>query len=441
MTKRSATNGRGIFGSLGRSGPSLLLGLLALVIGLGFGRFFTYGNGGGTAFAGSLSPEESTGELGSLHAATAERPQDPVAWQTLGTAYVQQAVATGDPKFFGAAESALDRADELSPDQPATLIARGTLALTVHHFADALRIGDRVLEIAPQSSDALAILVDARVELGRYDEATTTLQKLLDKRPTLAALSRASYLRQLHGDLDGAVEAMTRAEIAGSGAAQDVATINALLGDLSLLRGQFVEADRAYAKALRQAPDLVAAHVGRAKVLEASGKPEEARTSLEETLKKIPHPAAAELLGELFMLDGDTTRAEKNFDLVRSLQQSEVDAGGIIDLEIALFEADHGDIRKALTRARRAYGERHTIFTADALAWSLHRNGKSAEALPYVAEALRLGTIDPRLDYHAEAIFRAVGDVTQAEIHRRRLTDTNGWLSPWDREQLGQLGK
>ncbi len=440
MNKRSAMNGRGALPPLGRSGPSLFLGILALVIGLGFGRFFTYGNDArGVASVGSLSTEESTGELGNLQTAVASRPNDLAAWQGLGTAYVRRAVATGDPKFFGAAEEALDRADELSPSQPATLIARGTLALTVHHFADALRIGDRALAVAPHSPDALAIIVDAQVELGRYDEAATTLQKMLDKRPTLAALSRVSYLRQLHGDIAGAVEAMSRAEVAGAGTAQDVATINALLGDLHLLRGQLGEADRAYEKALLQAPDLVAAHVGRARVLEASGKPEEARKSLGQIVKKFPHPVVAELLGELFMLAGDTASAEKNFDLVRSLQHAEVKAGGVIDLEISFFEADHGEVSEALASARRAYEERHTIFTADALAWSLHRNGKSTEALPYMVEALRLGTVDPRLDYHAAAIFGAVGDVTQAQAHRLRLTDTNGWLSPWDREQLNQL--
>ena len=78
--------------------------------------------------------------------------------------------------------------------------------------------------------DPLAILIDASVELGRYDEAETHLSDLLALRPGSAALSRLSYLRELHGDLDGARLAMLQAEQATS-ASEDRATIATLIGD------------------------------------------------------------------------------------------------------------------------------------------------------------------------------------------------------------------
>ena len=64
------------------------------------------------------------------------------------------------------------------------------------------------------------MLVDANIELGRYDDAAADLQKLLDRKPGVAALSRVSYLRELHGDVDGALSALRDAQNAASGASK-----------------------------------------------------------------------------------------------------------------------------------------------------------------------------------------------------------------------------
>ena len=50
----------------------------------------------------------------------------------------------------------------------------------------------------------LGIMGDAQTELGRYDQALATVQRMVDLRPDLASYSRVSYQRELHGDLPGA---------------------------------------------------------------------------------------------------------------------------------------------------------------------------------------------------------------------------------------------
>jgi hypothetical protein len=82
----------------------------------------------------------------------------------------------------------------------------------------------------------------------------------------LAALSRTSYLRELHGDLEGAIEAMEQARLAGSGSVFDVALVTALSGNLMLSNGDLVGAETAFAEAERLAPDLSLAAVGRARL-------------------------------------------------------------------------------------------------------------------------------------------------------------------------------
>jgi len=85
------------------------------------------------------------------------------------------------------------------------------LALARHHFADALQWGEQALAILPQKAQIHGIIGDAYIELGRYDEAEAAFQTMVNLRPDLGSYSRISYLRELHGDVDGAIEAMRMA--------------------------------------------------------------------------------------------------------------------------------------------------------------------------------------------------------------------------------------
>ena len=91
---------------------------------------------------------------------------------------------------------------------------------------------------ARRARAARAIRVDALVELGRYDAAERELQAMVDRKPNLAGYARVSYLRELRGDLDGAVAAMRLAVAAGGPAAENGAYVGALLGELERRRGR-----------------------------------------------------------------------------------------------------------------------------------------------------------------------------------------------------------
>ncbi|MFN2450656.1 MAG: hypothetical protein ABR508_12865, partial [Candidatus Baltobacteraceae bacterium] len=74
-------------------------------------------------------------------------------------------------------------------------------------------------------------------ELGRYEQARRSLQRMIDMRPNLASYARVSYYRELHGDLDGALQAMSLAVSAGGQVPENVAYVQTLLGDLQATRG------------------------------------------------------------------------------------------------------------------------------------------------------------------------------------------------------------
>ncbi|MDQ3934727.1 MAG: hypothetical protein M3340_08875, partial [Actinomycetota bacterium] len=121
---------------------------------------------------------------------------------------LRQVRETEDPIFYRPAERALAEARRLEPDSPAVALGVGELAMSKHRFRDGLRWGLRARRLAPDLVRPLGLIADAQVELGRYDDAARTLQRMVELKPSLPAYARISYLRELHGDLPGAIEAM-----------------------------------------------------------------------------------------------------------------------------------------------------------------------------------------------------------------------------------------
>jgi tetratricopeptide (TPR) repeat protein len=406
--------------------------VLVLVIGLVIGRFVLAGSGAGEDSQPLALDQSLADQIARLEKTTAQQPDNLGAWQRLGLLYTRRAVQVGDPSFYDLAGKAFDKADGIVRDDPATLLRRGNLALSLHEFAKALDYGERARAALPERLDPLVVLIDAEVELGRYDAAAEHVQQLLDRRPDLPALARASYLLELHGDLSRAVTAMLQADAAGTGDAFDQATVVALLGDLYLKQGQLDAADAAYQRAEGLAPGLVPAAVGRARVLAARGERAQAIMLLSQVVARYPQPAAVVLLGELQAVDGRTEDAAKTFALVRRIAALQRQAGQVTDLEMALFEADHGDPRRAVALSAAAYDARpDNVFVNDARAWTLFKAGRAGEATTYADQALRLGSADALLRYHAAEVFAAAGQPDRARAELRRAFDLNPWFSPF----------
>jgi tetratricopeptide (TPR) repeat protein len=189
---------------------ALAVGVVGLVA---IGRFVAPRDAGRSAPAALTAAPATLGEaLTAAERRTVERPTDPAAWTALGSLAVRQAAATGDPAFYLTARSALDEARRLAPDSIDVLVADGALALAVHDFTSAAELAEAAVSAAPFTAEAYAVAVDAAVELGDYDLAEARLQALLDLKPDAAALTRTSYLRELHGDLAGATGALRAAE-------------------------------------------------------------------------------------------------------------------------------------------------------------------------------------------------------------------------------------
>lgn len=351
---------------------------------------------------------------------TIERaPADPKGYNLLCAAYLKKARETGDFGFNARAEAALNRSLELSSsaDNYDALGLKATLLLASHRFDEALEVARRAQRSRPQDPLNYGAITDALVELGDYQGAFAAAQKMMDLRPGAMSYARVSYLRELQGDVRGAVEAM-RAAAEAAGDTETRAWCRVHLGDLLIDTNDLAAAEREFERALAELPDYHLAFAGLARARVSSGDMEAAVRFYESARRRVPLPDTAIALGDLHLKLGHADEAKKLYDMVELIERTGSAGQNTYSRQLALFYADHDmKLDDALQIMRRERAARSDIYTCDALAWVLYKKGDLAAAKTAIGEALRLGTRDARIEYHAGMIEHALGRHREAIKH------------------------
>jgi tetratricopeptide (TPR) repeat protein len=356
-------------------------------------------------------------------------PGDAGAAATLGLAYLQAGRLRADPAFYPRAEEALGQALATDAGSFDGSLGMGLLALGRHDFHEALVWGRRAEELNPYSADSLGVIGDAQIELGRYDAAGRTYQRMVDLRPSLDSLARASYYLELTGETGRAISAMRRA-VALAGSPADAAWAGYQLGELYFGIGDLLRARDAYGTAARTDPRSVLPTIGLAKVAVARGETDRGLDLLLAVITRYPSPEAVILAGDVASATGERKLAAEQYSLVRAIDRLAEANGVDTDLELALFDADHGGRPKAVLRnARSAFRRRPSVQAADVLAWALYRSGRFHRADRVAGEALRLGTPSALFHFHAGMIALRLHDRRRAEDHLRTALSINPWFS------------
>lgn len=326
-----------------------------------------------------------------------------------------QGARTGDPSRYARAEQALRRVLAVDPKNVDAVIGLASLANSRHKFRDGLALARRAQRISPDSALAYAALGDSLVELGRYDAAFATFDRLAELKPGLASYSRTSYALELLGQIEPAIAAMELAVDAAGGQGEPAAFADTQLGKLHFSAGRLDAAAREYRTALRASPDYVEALDGMARVAAARGRFDQAISLERRATERNPLPQFVGALGDLHLAAGKPKPAREQYELVGAIDRLYAANGVATDLELALFNVDHGlRLRESLARARSARRARPSIEADGVLAWALARNGRCGEALRYSKRALRLGTLDAPKFFHRGMIERCLGRTGEA---------------------------
>ena len=347
----------------------------------------------------------------------AKHPDHVPYYSALAMAYARRARETSDVGYYAKAEETLQRSFEVEPDSFEALKVRTWLLLGRHEFAKALEAATALNKRVPDDITVYGYLADANAELGNYADAVKAAQWMLNLRPgIIAGLTRAAYLRELHGDLTGALDLMHMAyDATPFQEAEDRAWLLTQIAHLHLISGNLAEAE-SYAKgALGLFADYHYALGTLAQVRLAQNRSEEAVALLEKRYAAAPHAENLFALAEALDHAGRKDDARKAF---AGFEQKALKESAIADNanhELIAYYVDYAhEAGKALELARAELARRRDAFTLDAYAWSLAASGDYAQANAEMQKALAFGVKDPKVLRHASEIARHLPQTTAA---------------------------
>jgi tetratricopeptide (TPR) repeat protein len=349
----------------------------------------------------------------------------------IGFRELDAARRTGEPTHYGRAEQALREALAGDGQDAEALVGLASLANSRHRFRDGLRLARQARRLAPDTAVVDAVLGDSLVELGRYDEAFRAFDRLASRKPGLAAYSRVSYARELLGEQAQAIEAMRLAVDAAGDSGEPAAWSRTQLGKLEFARGRLPEAAAQYRTGLALQPGYVQALDALAHVEAARGRLRAAVLLERRAVEQTPLPQYAGFLGDLYRLRGLRRKADEQYRLVAAVDRLFAANGVATDLELSLFNVDHGfRLRESVARARRALDDRPSVEAEGVLAWALARTGRCEQALRHSRRALRLGALDAPKFFQRGMIERCLGRPAASQRWFRRALRTNPYFSP-----------
>jgi len=360
-----------------------------------------------------------------------QNPEEVRNYHLLATYYIRKARESGDIAYYLLAETTLQKALEVKKEDYDVLKYLAAVYLSKHQFKEALALAKKLRELRPEDYLNYGTMGDALVELGEYDQAEEAIQTMVQLKPGLVSYSRASYLRELRGDVEGAIGLMEMAvRTANPRESEAVSWCLTQLGHLYFNKGELSKADEHYARALRVFPKYHYALAGKGGVEAAKKNYPEALHWYKQAIAVIPLPEFVTALGDVYQKMGDLQEAKKQYDLMEYIGLLSKINQVVYNRDLALFYADHDiKLKEALELALKELEFRKdNIYTSDAIAWAYYKNGQFQEARKAIAQSLRLGTQDARLFFHAGMIYYKLGERDKAVAYLGRALSTNPYF-------------
>jgi tetratricopeptide (TPR) repeat protein len=370
--------------------------------------------------SGSGSPAER--RIAAAERAIAANPTLAQPYNDLALALSRRARETGDPSYYDRADQALASALAIDAGNVEARKLGVWNLLGRHEFEHAREAAGVLNRQAPDDVLVYGFVADANAELGNYQDAEDAVQWMLDMRPNnLSGLTRAAYLRELFGDVDGALELFMQAfDRMAPTEVEDRAWILSQIGHLLAGSGRTSDAETVLQQALAIFPDYHYALGYLAQVRTAQKRYTDAVVLLRRLCASLPHAENLYALAEALELSGNSeaTAVFAEFEQKALAESSRRDNA---NRELVAYYADHaGRPADAQRIAEIEHRHRRDVYTLDAYAWALYRNGRTEEARASIDAALQVGIRNAEIDYHAGAIAAKQGDRVSARKYFER---------------------
>lgn len=356
----------------------------------------------------------------------------------LAALFLQEARVTGDYQYYDAAAfKYVNDVLKTEPQNFEALIYKAIIQLSQHHFAEGLATAQQAQKINPYNAFIYGIMVDANVELGNYAAAVESSDKMISIRPDLRSYSRIAYLREIHGDIAGAIEAMRMAIEAGMPGHEGTEWCRVQLGQLYEQTGELENAQLQYETSLEARPGYAYALAGLARIATGKKDYQKAIGHYVHAYDMINDPSFREKLSEVYALAGQQQKAlAVGNEVIRQMTEdafanAEDSAGHYSDRELAYAYLAVNNTAKALEHALLEYNRRpDNIDVNETVGWVLYRKGDFGKALPYIKTALKTNCKNPSLLARAGLVYYKSGDEIAALPLLKAALDKNPNISP-----------
>ncbi len=369
-------------------------------------------------------------------------PSDFVAHNKLAQEYLQQMRETGDVAFLELALLTANRSLAIAPAEQNIegLAVLAQAEYSSHNFTASRQHAEQLLRLDPGKGYTFQLLGDSLLELGEYEKARDAFGKMVEfggiqPMTKVAMHQRLARLSMLNGDnRRGEQHLETALSIAGSmlePPRETIAWCRWQLGETAFAWGKYEKAEEYYRQSLAGFPGYYRSVASLGRVLAAKGDLEGSIREYEKVTAVMPDPKYIAALGDVYAAAGRTDDAARQFEIADRIGKLSNAKTGLYNRELALFYADHGiDRETAYQMAANEYSRRRDIYGADALAWTALKAGKIEEARSAIREAMKLGTQDPRIYYHAGMIAAAAGEGAEAKSMLTRALSISPAFDP-----------
>jgi tetratricopeptide (TPR) repeat protein len=389
-----------------------------------------------------------------------KQPDDLKSWIKLSEVFITEARITGNyGPNYDAATSILDKVLEQTSSEKKreirseALTLKAVIKLSEHQFEEARSLGEEAIALDPNRAFNYGVLVDANVELGDYAKAVVMSDKMVGMRPDLRSYSRVSYLREIHGDIPGAIQAMDMAVKAGYPGAEETSWCRVQLGGIHERNGDLAKANEHYMQALAERGDYPFALAAAGRVAGKQKDFARAETFLKDAIKRMPDAHFHADLARVYAAQNKQAEYAQERaiteDILVGLSGAHDHSEGAdhashghsheVGLEMARFELEfHKDLPVALANAEHEFEHReNNIDVNAAMAAILYAKGDFGAAQTHLDMAKATGSKSADLLLIGGLIRIAKGD----KVNGKKLVKAAFSQDPYLQHALAAEGR
>lgn len=355
-------------------------------------------------------------------------------WVNLGDALMQRSRDQVDPHDYDWARLCYEQALKIDPKRAVAMTGLSWVAGSLHQFDDSISWANQAIAANPNDSAPYGLLGDAQLEMGDYDAAFESYQKMLDVRPDMSSYSRGAHLLYVTGDTRKALWLMQKAIAAGGPYTENGAWCKAQLAEMLWSMGALLPAESVVKEALKTAPNNYHLLTMQGRVKEAKHDTNGAIAAYQKAIAVSPQHNALVALGDLYLSLGKTDDAEKMFAQVEVTHQHHQSHGNHDELYMARFWVDHDrnldKAREVVEKRIAEKGEPKAISDLDTVAWIYYKLDNITEAKKLIDKAIAKGSPDAFRLFHAGMIYARAGQETKAQRLLIDATNRNPAFHP-----------